>query len=369
VHVAQIGFHVDPQRRDPERLLHDWPTLVDVAEAVSRAGARVSILQACSRSASLMRKGVSYHFLAADAEAPAAARAASAAALIRRLEPEVLHVHGLCFPAEVSALAQQVPDIPILLQDHASGVPPFWRRRAWRRGFAAAAAVAFCSRRQSEPFLGAGLLHERTPVYEVPESSSHFTPGEQAQARSLTRLAGDPCLLWVGRLNRLKDPLTVLDGVSEAARHLPDLQLWCCYGSAPLLQPVQHRIDTDPLLRSRVHLLGEVPHEHIQQMMRAADVFVSGSRLEGSGYALIEALACGLAPVVTDIPSFRSLTGEGRVGSLWTCGDARSLSRALLDVASRPRAALRSEVRAFFDRSLCFDAVGQTLANVYGELQ
>ena len=51
--------------------------------------------------------------------------------------------------------------------------------------------------------------------------------------------------------------------------------------------------------------------------MRAADLFVLGSHREGSGYSLIEALACGLPPIVTDIPSFRSLTGAGVVGALW----------------------------------------------------
>ena len=62
--------------------------------------------------------------------------------------------------------------------------------------------------------------------------------------------------------------------------------------------------------------------------MRAADVFVLGSHREGSGYSLIEALACGLPPVVTDIPSFRSLTAAGAVGALWPCGDARALGDA-----------------------------------------
>lgn len=368
MHVAHIGFHLDPQRRSAAQLLQEWPTLVDVAEAVQRAGVRVSVLQANACAESLVRNGVSYHFFAADPAASAAERAAGAAALARRLGLDVLHVHGLCFPAEVAALAEAAPGIPIFLQDHASRVPRIWRRRGWRRGFRVASAVAFCSRAQSVPFVRAGLLDERTPVYEVPESSSHFTPGDQAQARDRTQIAGDPCVLWVGRLNRLKDPFTVLAGVSDAARLLPDLQLWCCFGAAPVLQSVRRRIDADALLRGRVHLLGQVTHEHVEQLMRAADLFVSGSRIEGSGYALIESIACGLAPVVTDIPSFRSLTGNGRVGRLWACGDAQGLSRALREVASRPRALRRAETRAFFDAELTFDAVGRTLAAVYGQL-
>ena len=49
-HVAQISFFVDPQGREPARLLDDWPSLVDVAEAASRGGARVTVIQACGTS-------------------------------------------------------------------------------------------------------------------------------------------------------------------------------------------------------------------------------------------------------------------------------------------------------------------------------
>lgn len=58
-------------------------------------------------------------------------------------------------------------------------------------------------------------------------------------------------------------------------------------------------------------------------------MLVAGSRHEGSGYAVIEALACGVVPVVTDIAPFRALTDRGRVGALWPVGNAERLARAL----------------------------------------
>jgi glycosyltransferase involved in cell wall biosynthesis len=176
---------------------------------------------------------------------------------------------------------------------------------------------------------------------------------------------GDPAVLWVGHLNRNKDPLTVLAGVAAAVRSLPALQLWCCFGSAPLLGEVQERIENDPQLRGRVHLLGKRPHAHIEQLMRAADIFVLGSHNEGSGCSVIEALACGLPPVVSDIPSFRALTGGGQVGALWRCGDADGMCHALLSVAARPREAMRAAIRLHFDAELSFQAVARKLLSAY----
>ncbi len=368
LHIAQIGCFSDPRRRLPEELLRAWPTLVDVAESVARCGARVSVVQASEHSRRIDRNGVSYHFVPfGDPSSPLRAESAGGT-LIRELAPDAFHVHGLGFPQHVLALAGLAPGVPILLQDHADRLPRLWKRAGWKRCARVVAGVAFCSREQARSFLNAGLLYSQTLVYESPESTSRFTPGSREEARRALGLSGDPLLLWVGHLNENKDPLTVLAGVGEAARELPGLELWCCFGTAPLLRRVQRRIQADPSLRGRVHLLGRVPHERVEQLMRAADAFVLGSHREGSGYSLIEALACGLPPVVTNIPSFRALTGAGAVGMLWEPGNPRSLCGALLALRGRADAGLRMAVRAHFDRELSFGALGRKLAAAYGGL-
>ncbi len=284
------------------------------------------------------------------------------------LAPDLVHVHGLGFPRDVLSLVSLLPGVPIILQDHANKPPRFWRRALWRREMSAAAAITFCALAQARPFADTGLLPPTTRLYEIPESTSRFTPGDRPEARRLTGLAGDPAVLWVGHLNANKDPLTVLAGIGAAARELPRLQLYCCFGVAPLLREVQDRIAADSGLHGRVHLLGRVPHARIEQLMRAADLFVLGSHHEGSGYSVIEALACGLPPIVTDIPSYRALTGGGAVGTLWPCDDARALCDALRCAAASGGAEARAAVRAHFDRELSFDALGRKLAAMYEDV-
>ena len=368
LHVAQVSFFLDPRGREPEQLLHDWPSLVDVAEATSAAGVRVTVIQACARHRQLTRNGVDYHFLTPDEVVPTIACSGDFIDLVGTLGAQVYHVHGLGFPEDVQALARLVPETPILVQDHADRPPRIWRRMFWRRGFSMLSGVTFCASAQAQPFMDAGLLQSRTAIYEIPESSCCFIPGDRQEARQVTGLYGDPCLLWVGHLNDNKDPLTVLDGVSAAVEQLPGLHLWCCFVTAPLLAEVQSQIKSNLRLRGRVHLLGPVPHKEIQRLMQASDLFVLGSHREGSGYSLIEALACGLPPVVTDIPSFRSLTGGATVGRLWTCGDARSLCTSLLSIAPHVGPELRTSVREHFDAELSFTAVGRKFRAAYEDL-
>ena len=120
------------------------------------------------------------------------------------------------------------------------------------------------------------------------------------------------------------------------------------------------------LFRSRVHLLGKVAHADVERLMQSADLFVSGSLAESCGYVVLEALACGLTPVITDIPSFRALTCDGSVGHLWPCSDAMRLADALIAAASNRPSPER--VRAHFDAVLSFKAVGGQWADAYAQV-
>jgi len=368
VHVAQISFFVDPLRRPPDTLLREWFTLVGTAAAVAAAGETVTVIQASKVPGRIERAGVTFHFVPPDGDGVPLTRSQTFRTLVRALAPDVFHVHGFGFAQEVRELRDLAPTTPVLLQDHANRVPRLWRRGAWRRGAAAADGLSFCARAQAEPFRRARLLPPGVEIFEIPELTSSFGPGDAGTARSATGLSGDPAVLSVGHLDANKDPLTVLDGVSAAANALPNLKLWCCYATSPLLAAVEARITRDPALRARAHLLGRVPHERVEQLMRAADLFVLGSHREGGSSSLVEAMATGLTPVVTDIPSSRVLTGNGAVGELWPCGDWRSLSTALQSAAATLGPATRARVRAYFDAQLSGLATGGRLAAAYRRL-
>ena len=144
-------------------------------------------------------------------------------------------------------------------------------------------------------------------MFAVPESSTGLRPGPRGQAREASGVDGDPAVLWVGRLDENKDPLTVLDGFERLLRMKPGARLTMVYGEEALAGDVGRRLDRSPVLASAVRLAGRVPHDRMPAFYGAADLFVLGSHHEGSGYALIEALACGVVPAVTDIPPFRAL--------------------------------------------------------------
>lgn len=364
--VVHVNLVRPRGRPAPEALLEAWPTLGDVAAAVARAGVEVVVVQSFHEAGELTRDGVRYR-LAPELALPRRPTGLSPgrlARIVRDCEPDVIHVNGLDFAWHTRVLSALGP--PVLVQDHASVAERASALTRW--GLERVAGAAFTDAKQAEPFMARGLLRADLPIFSVPESSTRFSAGDQDAARAACGLQGDPAVLWIGRLQAKKDPMTVLDAVEIAAAELPELRLWCCFHEAPMLAEVQARIVASPTLASRVRLLGRVDHGMIQTLCRAADIFVSASRFEGSGYALIEAIACGAAPVVSDIPSFRALTGKGAIGALAPVGDAAAFARALLEVSARPRAAQRRAVAEHFRRTLSFDVVGARLREIYATL-
>lgn len=338
----------------------------DVAEAAQRAGATVTVVQSFHQTAEVHRSGVSYHFVAEPALPGRAVgfmpwRLAQA---VRACSPDVIHIHGLDFPLHTRLVCGL--GIPVLVQDHASWAHLRPRRRRW--GLAKVAGVAFTDTRQAEPFTARGCFPPGTRLFAIAESSGHFSPGDRLAARAETDMHGDPAVLWVGRLDANKDPLTILDAVAAATPYLPGVQLWCCFHEQPLLAQVEARLARDPDLAGRVHLIGQVPHARVETLFRAADFFMLASHRESAGLALIEAMACGAIPIVSDIPSFRSLTADGRIGALAPVGDAAAFAAALIDLAGRPRAALHHSAQDHFKRALSFEVVGRALCDAYALL-
>jgi glycosyltransferase involved in cell wall biosynthesis len=203
-------------------------------------------------------------------------------------------------------------------------------------------------------------------VIEIVEASTTMRPVGRERARTAIAQDGSPLILWVGRLTTNKDPLTVLDGLERALPQLPNARALMVFGDDTLFESVDTRVRASALLLGRVTLVGRLDRAELPNYYAAADVFISGSHYEGSGYALIEAMSAGVVPVVTDIPSFRAIAGD--TGARWTPGDADDFARVLVDVCSTDLNSRKEAAKARFDRVLSWDAIGQRTVAEYRKL-
>jgi glycosyltransferase involved in cell wall biosynthesis len=79
-----------------------------------------------------------------------------------------------------------------------------------------------------------------------------------------------------------------------------------------------------------VRFAGWVPPDKLPGLLAAADVYVSTSLSDGTSISLQEAMACGLPPVVTDIPANRPWVEEGKNGYRVAIDDVAALAERIV---------------------------------------
>ncbi len=96
-------------------------------------------------------------------------------------------------------------------------------------------------------------------------------------------------------------------------------------------------------LDNRVHFAGFVPNERLAYFLNAADLYVSPSQSDGTSLSLLEAMACGLPVVVSDLPAIREWVVHGENGLLFDPARQEELESALDRLLTDPL--LRSSSR------------------------
>ena len=86
-------------------------------------------------------------------------------------------------------------------------------------------------------------------------------------------------------------------------------------------------------VRERVTVIPEYDRSELPDLLADAQVLLSASLAEGFSLALPEAMACGLAPVATDLPGAREVVRHDENGLLVPPGDSVALGRTLCSLA------------------------------------
>ena len=156
-----------------------------------------------------------------------------------------------------------------------------------------------------------GSRPERTTNFLCGVDPAVFTPGDSRAARA--RLGLDdryPLLLWIGQMVPVKAIDRVLDAAERLLRGFPDLHV-ALVGDGPERARLEARVAVSSALRGRVRFAGGVDHKALPDWYRAADLFVLPSRSEGVPTVLLEAMACGLPFVTSDVGSIADLLPFG----------------------------------------------------------
>lgn len=284
---------------------------------------------------------------------------------IRREAPEIAMIHGFTFPVQLLLLRlMKRKKTKLIIQHHAE--KPFAhpvKRWFQKIAYSPADAFLFASKALADPFLEQGIITSPEKIHEVMEGSTLFRPLPKQEARRMLDIPDGRVFLWVGRLDANKDPLTVLKAMHRLKETGERFKLYMIYGTDELEGEVRDYI-REKGLREHIIPIGKTEHGLLESWYSAADYFVAASHYEGSGIALCEAMACGCIPVVSYIPSFATMTEQGRYGSLFEAGNEEDLFKQLTSLKNADASVMSTSVVAHFQQQLSLEAIGKRFLGV-----
>ncbi len=134
-------------------------------------------------------------------------------------------------------------------------------------------------------------------------------------------------LLWTRVLAPLYDPETLLRALGLLARRGLAFEATLA-GDGPLRAALEALARREGIAE-RVRFTGWVDEARLHALLREHHVYVSLSRSDSTSQSLLEAMAAGLLPLVSDIPGNREWVTHRRSGYLVPPGDAEAVAAAL----------------------------------------
>ncbi|WP_341225346.1 glycosyltransferase family 4 protein [uncultured Arcticibacterium sp.] len=334
---------------------------VNQAMGLAEQNVRVTVISRFSTDKKISRNGVEYYFVN-DGKSSCLKKwqlSKKTTNLVFSMNPDIIHLHGFFFPRFFNYLLRKNKGkSKVVLEYHSDSIP---RKLKWiaARNFRKVDKIIFANYQAARLWAKSFSLSENKWAFSI-ECAPDSKFMKRESARQISGFSGFPIFLWNSRLITRRDPLTVISGF-EAFLKLGTYPYSHFYMMIPdcdeaLFMELTQKIAASELLKNAVSIIKErKPLNKIAAYFNSADYVISGSLEDGYGYGVADAMSCGVIPIVTDISTFKQITGNGLVGGLWEAGNAKLLAESITLTVSRTFPTIKDEalrVSNYFDKHL-----------------
>ena len=263
--------------------------------------------------------------------------AASLRRIIRDFRPDVVSAHFVPNYGMMAALAGARPWVLSAWGSDIMTVPDKSAFHRWRTQFVLDRAPWVTSDAQvlTERIRSFGVPSDHILTFPYGVDTALFAPAPPPSTPG-------PLILSNRKLESLYRVDVVVDAFAAVREALPDAALTVAGDGAERTRLAQRA--KSGTAAAKIRFVGDVDHARMPALLREHHLYVSSSPADTTSVSLLEAMAVGLFPVVTDIPANREWIVDGENGRLVPPGEATRLAVALID-AWRD-AGLRERARA-----------------------
>jgi glycosyltransferase involved in cell wall biosynthesis len=255
-----------------------------------------------------------------------------AKSLIKKLKPDIVHAH---YATSCGLTAMVCGFHPTVVTAHGSDLTAGIQSRLWRpllrRIFTFADCVNTVSKDLENMAVSLGI---------DPDKIETLTPGIDTEKFAFTgRRKLNPSqplrLVCTRRLEPVFDHETIIGAIARLKEKGIAFQM-TFVGDGSRRATLSRRAESVGL-DGRVSFTGNVPNDELPGILGRHDVYLSASLWDGTSLSLLEAMATGLFPVVSDIKANTALLRHNVDGLLHKVGDADDLATCLVRLYEHPQ--------------------------------
>jgi len=247
--------------------------------------------------------------------------------IFKKLRPDVVHLHNPT-PTVYAAMAARMAGVPSIISTrHSLVAPP--RRLMVELKYALAATccdwvVGICDATANN-LKG---LHS-VPARKIVRIYNGTDPVTRV-ANEHWPLKSGFTLVYVGRLEPVKNHRLLLNAFYLALQSMPNLKLWMV-GDGSQRKMLENLVG-ELGIENQVTFWGQ--QLHVAPFFSAADVFIMSSKSEGLPMSLLQAFSLGLPAIVTDVGGMAEVVRLAKAGLVVPSTDSAGMSAAILQLAT-----------------------------------
>lgn len=265
---------------------------------------------------------------------------------LRQIEPEILHTHYITGEGYVSALTGFHPYVvsiwgnDIYIRPHTGLDERLFTQLVLRR----VDLVTADSQDQIEAAVRLGADRAKGAVIQWGVDLHTFRPDVPSDVRARLGIGDAPVVISQRKFYPLYNIDLIVHAFADALAVLPDAHL--IMTGAGWDEPKIKALVSQVGLDEHVHFTGYVPYNDLPLYLAASDVAVSVPSSDGTAMAVLEAMACGVSLIVSDLPSNREWVEDRANGFIVPVRDRDALAARLIELlqdrATRDRFRVRN---------------------------
>jgi glycosyltransferase involved in cell wall biosynthesis len=254
--------------------------------------------------------------------------------LIKRLEPDIVHAH---YVTSCGLTAMVCGFHPTVVTAHGSDLTVGIKSRIWRpllkRIFEFSDCVNTVSADLQNMAESLGIGSDKIETLTLGIDTEKFSSVERPRIDKSHALK----FVCTRRLESVFDHHTIIDALIRLKEEGFKFEM-TFVGDGSLLGELTQRVNESGLDGS-VSFAGRVDNDNLPEVLARHDVYLSASLWDGASLSLLEAMATGLFPIVSDIKANSAWLKHNTDGLLHKVSDPDDLAKCILQLSSHPELA------------------------------